>query len=316
MPPHTRAWLQIHFCVILWGFTAILGRLITLPAATLVWWRMVLVAGALLLVRGFWVGLRRMSGRLIWIYAGIGVVVALHWLTFYGSVKLSNASVAATCMALTPVFVAFVEPWIARRPFDARELLFGLAVIPGVALVVGGTPSGMRLGIAIGVLSAFFVSIFGSLNKRFIGHSDALSVTGIEMGAGALVMTLLVPLLVSQQEWWMLPARQDAIYLVALAMGCTLLPFALSLVALRELSAFTTALAINMEPVYAIMLAIVLLGEQRELDASFYIGVAVILVVVFSHPLLLRKRPGSADLALTDGVAGAGQPGRDTNDST
>jgi len=312
MSSSSRAWLQIHFCVVLWGFTAILGKIITLPAVTLVWWRMVLVCGALLLVPRFWAGLRRIPARLIGIYAGIGAVVALHWLTFYGSIKLSNASVAATCMALTPVFVAFIEPWIARRPFDARELLFGIAVIPGVILVVGGTPTGMRLGIAIGVLSALLVGIFGSLNKRFIGHSDALSVTGIEMGAGAAVMTLLVPLL-SAGQWFVLPERQDAFYLLALAMGCTLLPFALSLVALRELSAFTTALAVNMEPVYAVVLAILLLGEQRELSVSFYCGVVVIMAVVFSHPLLMRKRAGAPELPLTDGVAGAGQPGRDTN---
>lgn len=298
MSSHSRAWFQIHFCVILWGFTAILGRLITLPAVTLVWWRMVLVTAALLLVRGFWLGVRAMAPRLIAIYAGIGVVVAVHWLTFYASVKLANASVAATCMALIPVFVSFIEPWLTRRAFDPRELLFGLAVIPGVALVVGGTPGGMRLGIAIGALSAFFASIFGSLNKRFIGDSDALSVTGLEMGAGALVMTLLIPVFAPPGQWFVLPQHQDALYLVALAIGCTLLPFALSLVALRHLSAFTTSLAINMEPVYSILLAVILLGEQRQLDPAFYFGVVIILAAVFSHPWLLRSRPPPPSLPL------------------
>ncbi len=314
LSPHSRSFLQIHFCVVLWGFTAILGKLITLPAATLVWWRMVLVTGALLLIRRFWMGLRQLPRKLIWIYAGTGVVVALHWVTFYESVKLANASVAATCMGLTPVFVAFVEPWIARRRFDARELVFGLAVIPGVMLVVGGTPTEMRAGIAVGAVSSFLVAIFGSLNKRYIGDSDALSVTGIEMGAGAIVMTLLVPLIMAEGQAFVLPSQSDAIYLVLLAIGCTLLPFALSLVALRQLSAFSTALAINMEPVYAIVLAILLLGEQRQLDPAFYLGVAIIVGVVFSHPLFVRRRPES-DAVLTDGVAGAGRPGRDKNGS-
>ncbi|HEU4486144.1 MAG TPA: DMT family transporter [Povalibacter sp.] len=290
MNPHSRAWLQIHFCVVLWGFTAILGRLITLPAVTLVWWRMLLVAGALLLVGRFWTGLRALTPRLIGIYAGIGVVVALHWLTFYGAVKLANASVGATCMALIPVFVSLIEPWLARRRFDPRELLFGIAVIPGVALVVGGTPMDMRPGIAIGALSAFLAAIFSSLNKRYIADSDALSVTGLEMGAGALVVTLLIPVFVPADQWFVLPQRQDAFYLAALAIGCTLLPFALSLAALRHLSAFTASLAINMEPVYSILLAIVLLGEQRELDPAFYLGVVIILAAVFSHPWLLRPR--------------------------
>jgi drug/metabolite transporter (DMT)-like permease len=249
---------------------------------------MVLVAAALLLVRRFWIGLALLPGRLVAIYAGIGVLVALHWLTFYGSIKLSNASVAATCMALTPVFIALVEPFIAGRKFEARELLLGIAVIPGILLVVGATPSAMHLGIAVGSLSALFVAFFGSLNKRFIASSDALSVTGVEMAAGALFLTAVSPLM-HTDAMFVLPDQRDALLLLALAMGCTLLPFALSLVALRQISAFTVALAINMEPVYAILLAIVLLGEQRELDPSFYLGVTIILAVVFCHPWLSRR---------------------------
>lgn len=274
----------------LWGFTAILGKVISLPALSIVWWRMAIVTVALLFVARFWRGLRKLSPRSIGIYAGIGVIVALHWLTFYESIKQSNASVAATCMALTSIFIAFVEPFIARRRFDVRELLFGLAIVPGVLLVVGGTPDDMRAGIAIGALSAFFVAIFSSLNKRFIERGEALTVTGIEMAAGAALLTLAavaVPEVESPFAW---PAPRDAWYLLALAIGCTLLPFALSLVALRKLSTFSTALAVNMEPIYSIVLAMILLGEQRELEPRFYLGVAVILIVVFSHPWLQRVR--------------------------
>ena len=285
MLPTTRALLQIHFCVVLWGFTAILGKLITLGALQLVWWRMVLVSGALLLVKRFWVGLRSLPGKLIGIYAGIGVVVALHWLTFYGSVKLANASVAATCMALTPIFISFVEPYLANRKFDASELLFGVAAVPGVALVVGGTPVEMRIGILVGAISAFFVSIFSSLNKRYIANSPALTVTGIEMAAGALMLTLIAIIVPLDAPLLALPSVHDAWLLAALAMGCTLFPFALSLVALRQISAFSASLAVNLEPIYAIVLAILLLGEQRELAPSFYAGVAIILIVVFMHPL-------------------------------
>ena len=119
----TKAQLQVHFCVLLWGFTAILGKLITLRALQLVWWRMLLVVAALLLVPGVWRGLRRMPRRLLSAYAGIGVLVSLHWLTFYGAIKLANASVAATCIAIAPVFLSLIEPWIARRRFDARVLI-------------------------------------------------------------------------------------------------------------------------------------------------------------------------------------------------
>lgn len=297
-PSRRRALLQIHFCVVLWGFTAILGKLITLAALPLVWWRMLIVSGSLLLVRSFWRGLRVLQPRLIAIYAGIGVIVALHWLTFYGSIKLSNASVAATCMALTPVFIALIEPILAKRRFDPTEVVFGLAVIPGVAMVVGGTPTGMRAGIAVGALSAFFVAIFSSLNKRYIADANALTVTGIEMGAGMVFLTLAGLAFPPSTPLFAWPELRDTWLLLALAMGCTLLPFALSLVALRQLSAFSAMLAVNLEPVYSIVLAILLLGEQRELAPTFYVGVAIILLVMFTHPLWVnRKRMAVGDRA-------------------
>jgi len=293
-----KARLQIHFCVLLWGFTAILGKLISLSALPLVWWRMLLVSGALLLVPRVWRALRAMPVRLRCAYAGIGVLVSLHWLTFYAAIKLSNASVGATCIALGPVFLAFVEPWIARRRFDPRELLLGIAVVPGVALVAGGVPHGMRAGIAVGALSALLVALFGACNKRLAEHGDPLAVTCLELGAGTVFLAALAPLLPHAGPAFPLPGARDALLLLALAFGCTLLPFALVLSALRHVSAFGMQVVTNLEPVYAIVLAIVLLSEQRELDVRFYLGVAVILAAVFAHPLLHRerRRPEHAEL--------------------
>ena len=296
MTPTAKAQLQIHLCVLLWGFTPILGKLISLSALPLVWWRMLIVVVALAFLPRVWRGLRAMSAKLILAYCGIGVIVALHWLTFYGAIKLSNASVAVTCIALAPAFTSVIEPWLTRRPFSWRELLFGIAVLPGVALVVGGVPADMRLGIAVGALSALFVALFGSLNKRMVEHGDALTVTALELGAGALTLTLLAPLMPAifpafAGDLFVMPSTSDALYLLALAMACTLLPFALSLVALKHLSAYGVQLVTNLEPVYAIVLAIVLLGEQHELGGLFYAGVALILAGVFAHPLLVRQPP-------------------------
>lgn len=276
----------MHLSVVLWGFTSILGKLISLRALALVWWRMWMVTAALLLVPRVWRGLLRMRGRLFLAYCGIGVLVALHWLTFYGAIKLANASVAVTCIALAPVFLAMVEPYIAGRRFAPRELLLGVAVVPGVALVVGGISAGMRVGVAVGIVSAFFVAVFGALNKRLIEHGEPLVVTCLELGAGALFLTLLAPLVPHVGPAFPIPGSRDTLLLLALALGCTLLPFSLSLVALRDLSAFTAQLMVNLEPVYAILLAIVLLGEQRELGPAFYAGVAIILGAVFLNPWL------------------------------
>ena len=295
MTDSRKAFLQIHFCVVLWGFTAILGKLITLPALPLTWWRMLIVVAALACVPRVWRGLRAMPARLRWAYAGIGVLVALHWLTFYGSIKLANASVGATCMALATVFTALLEPKLAGRAFSRRELLLGIAVLPGVALVVGGVPVDMRLGIAVGALSALFVALFGSLNKRLVERADPMTMTALELGAGTLALTALAPLIALlfpafAGDLLALPGPRDALMLLALALACTLLPFVLSLVALRHMSAFGAQLAVNMEPVYAIILAIVLLGEQHDLTPAFYAGVAIILGVVLAYPMLVRPR--------------------------
>ena len=295
LTPNAKAQLQIHFCVLLWGFTAILGKMITLPALPLVWWRMLLVVAALAVLPKVWRGLRAMPLRTLLAYSGIGALVALHWLTFYGAVKLANASVAATCIALAPAFTSVVEPWLTRRPFSMRELAFGLAVLPGVALVVGGVPDGMRMGIVVGAVSALLVALFGSLNKRMVDGSDPLTITGVELGAGTLLLTLLAPLMpmllpAFAGDLLLIPRLHDGLLLLALSLVCTLLPFALSLVALRHLSAYGVQLVTNLEPVYAIVLAIVLLGEQRELTPLFYLGVAIILVAVFLHPLLDRNK--------------------------
>jgi drug/metabolite transporter (DMT)-like permease len=156
-----------------------------------------------------------------------------------------------------------------------KEVFFGIAVIPGVALVVGGTPTGMRAGIAIGIIAALFGALFSILNKRYVNEGDAITVTGLEMVVGAVVLLFFSP--------HVLPGRHDALLILVLAIGCTLVPYILSLVALKHLSAFAASLAVNMEPVYAILLAIPLLGEQRELGLAFYGGVAIIMGVVFSH---------------------------------
>ncbi|MEB1529599.1 DMT family transporter [Xanthomonas sp. WHRI 7945] len=294
--PTTKAQLQIHFCVLLWGITAILGKLITLPALPLVWWRMLMVVAALALLPRVWRGLAALTPKLLLGYAAVGALVGLHWLTFYGAIKLANASVAATCIALAPVFTAVIEPWVAKRPFRPSELVFGLAVLPGVALVVGGVPDGMRAGVAMGAVSALFVAAFGSLNKRLVDHADPLTVTALELGAGTLTLTLLAPLLpfvlpALSGPLLVLPSLHDTALLLALALLCTLLPFALALVALRRLSAYAVQLVTNLEPVYAIVFAIVLLDEQKQLTALFYLGVAVILGAVFLHPLLTRDKP-------------------------
>ena len=295
--PTSKALWQIHLCVLLWGFTAILGKLITLPALPLVWWRMLIVVAVLALLPTVWRGIRAMPARARWAYAGIGALVALHWLTFYGAIKLSNASVAATCIAFATPMTALVEPLLTRQKFQPRDMALGLLSLPGIWLVVGGVPDGMHAGIVAGVASALLVALFGTLNKRMVDGGDPLTVTALELGAGTLTLTLLAPLMpllvpAFAGPLLVLPSAIDGFWLVVLALACTLFPFALCLVALRHLSAFTAQLSVNLEPIYAIVLAAILFDEQQELSTRFYVGVAIILAVVFAQGLLARGRKG------------------------
>ncbi|MCX7173190.1 MAG: DMT family transporter [Proteobacteria bacterium] len=283
--------LQIHFCVVMWGFTAILGKLITLAALPLVFWRVLIVSLCLLCWLPLWRQLLNLSRR-DWMHSLVaGILITLHWLCFYGSIKLANASVAATCIALAPVFLSIIEPLLSRQPFVAKELLVALISIPGVMLVVGGIPSAMLGGFALGTLSSLLVAIFSILNKRLAMRVPALSLTAIEMSAGALLLGVLIPvwpLLGATFDW---PGQADLQWLLVLALACTLLPFVVAIVALRKLSAFSAQLAVNLEPVYAIILAWLFLGEGEQLRLPFYAGVAVILAAVLVHVRFHTVKP-------------------------
>lgn len=290
--PHSaaerRAFWQIHFCVLLWGFTAILGKLITLPAQALVVWRMALVALFLAVLPKVWRGICVLPTKLILTYAGIGVIVALHWLTFYAAIKLSNASVAVSCLALGSIFTAVVEPIMTGRKHKISELFLGIMVVPGVVLLVGGVPAGMHLGIVIGIISSFLTAVFATLNKRYVHKAEPESVTFIEMSVGGAFMAIAGIAYFGVESTLMWPNLGDFTLLLILALACTLLPFILSLLALRHISAFATQLALNMEPVYAIVIAALWLKEHQELTPQFYLGVAIILAAVFVQPLLQR----------------------------
>ena len=279
-----QAYLQLHACVILWGFTAILGRLISLPAVQLVCWRMALVAVVLLAVRRTWFGVAGMPRRSVFVFVAIGLIVAAHWVAFYTSIKISNASVAVACLGLGSIFAAIIEPIVMRRPHERLELLLGVLAVPGVVLIVGGVPLEMRLGIAAGVVAALLSAIFTTLNKRFASSGDPFAITFLEMTAGAVVLS--VPAALSGLT---LPTQMDAIWLVVLAVACTLLPFVMWIQSLKHVSAFSTLLILNLEPVYAILLAAVLFQEYEDLTPLFYGGTAIVLLTVVLQPQLRRR---------------------------
>lgn len=291
MDPVRRAWLELHFAVLCFGFTAILGTWISLPALSLVWWRVGLTSVSLILLLRGWGALGRMPARMLWQYAGIGVVVALHWVAFYGAIKLANASIALVCMATTALFTAFLEPLILGRRLLRVEVVLGLLMVPGMLLFVQNIGEGQWLGVVVGLVSALLAALFSILNKKMISKGSPLEITLLELGSafGFLSVLLLI--------WWgtaeaapvIRPQPGDWIPLLVLSLVCTTLAYVLALRALRHLTAFASNLTINLEPVYGIALAILLLGEHRELSPGFYAGVVLILAAVLSYPWL-RKR--------------------------
>ena len=278
-----KAYLQLHACVVLWGLTAILGRLISLPAVQLVHWRMALVAVVLLGLRRTWVGLAGTPRHSIVVFVAIGSVVAAHWVAFYTSIKISNASVAVACLGFGSIFAAIIEPIVMRRPHERLEILLGILAVPGVVLIVGGVPLEMRLGIAAGIVAALLSAIFTTLNKRFGSNGDPFAITCLEMSAGAVLLS--VPAALSGLT---MPSQMDAIWLMVLAIVCTLLPFVMWIQSLKYVSAFSTLLILNLEPVYAILLAAALFQEYEDLTPLFYGGTAIVLLTVVLQPQLRR----------------------------
>ena len=284
-----RALAQLHVCVLLWGFTAILGKLITLPASNLVVWRMALVTLMLAAIPSVWRGIATMTHRSIVTYAGIGVVLALHWLTFYAAIKLANASVAVSCVALGSIFTAALEPRLTGRPYEPREFLLGLVAVPGVMLVAGGIPAGMLPGLGIGIVSAFLTALLSTLNKRHVGAGSAEALTFVQIGAGTLFVAAGMLVVEGVESLRSLPGHDDLALLLVLAVACTLLPYVLWLRALQHISAFATQLALNLEPVYAIVIAALWFREDRELSVGFYAGVLLILSAVVIQPVLRAR---------------------------
>lgn len=287
-----RAYFELHIAVFLFGFTAILGKIISLSELPLVWYRLLLTSPALLLIL-LWT---KRPVKLPWSetrkLAGIGALVALHWLTFYGSIKASNASVTLSCLAATTLFTSVLEPLITGRKFRWFEAAIGLFIIWGIYLIF--TFQQMFLtGIVLGLLSAFLAALFSVLNKKLISGRDTYIVTFYELTSGLLCMTLLIPVyLYFQPEMNWIPSDMDWLWLGLLAWLCTVLAYTLSLNALRYISAFTSNLTINLEPVYGIILAWLILSENEQLHPGFYAGTAIILASVGIYPLLKSRFGG------------------------
>jgi drug/metabolite transporter (DMT)-like permease len=286
-----KAYLQLHIAVLLFGVTAILGKLISLNSLPLVWNRLWVAVIGLLFIPGAIRGLKQMNYKSIALFLGIGLIVAVHWITFYGSIKLGDsASVTLACMATASLFTSVLEPLITKSKFQLMELVLGAFVIIGI-LFLTGVGRAYTEAIVVGLISAFLAALFSTLNKKYIGSNNSISISVLELSSGFILISLLYPLLRWQfpEMRWM-PVKTDWVYLLILGLLCTSVAYVLALSALKHLSAFISNLSVNLEPVYGILLAIWLLNEDKDLNQNFYIGTGIILAAVLLHPILTKVK--------------------------
>lgn len=277
-----RDYALLHFYVVVVGFTAIIGHYIQLPASSLVTWRTTLSGLAIFA----WLGWKKRRSSSVKIpnyklrnMVLTGVVLGLHWLCFYGSLKLANVSITLTGMATTSLFTACLEPLITKRPFKRSELGIGLLIILGLGLVISFAHD-YWLGLIVAVLAAILAAVFPCYNKRYVQQGyPALTITAYEM-VGATIVCGIVMLATGSR---FTPSLSDWFWLILLAGVCTVYAFALSVHLLKRMTAYTTSLALNFEPVYGILLAAWLLNDDENFDPRFYLGVVVIVAANFLH---------------------------------
>lgn len=302
----------MHLAVILWGFTGVLGKAISLDAPMLVWYRMLFTAAimaAILTWRGAWQNINgKDTGRL----ALIGSIICLHWVAFYAAIKFANISVALVCLSTAGIFTSVLDPWINEGKHDIKEILLGSLAILGVYLIYRYQVS-FGIGITFGVAAAILSSVFTVLNKKMSHKYPARIMVFYEMTTGFIFISLLLPLLFyyapgtkflprSADLLGLKWAENDWLWIVIMSLCCTVWAQSLALSALKKLSSFTATLSVNLEPVYGIILAFIFYNENREiifikgsdkLNLGFIMGMGLIILSVLLQMLRL-VRPKSA----------------------
>lgn len=298
-----KSLLQLHSAVFLWGFTGILGRIISLNAPLLVGYRMLftcLILVVLLTAGRKWVKYKRRDFLTV---VGVGVLFAIHWFFFFQSIKLANASIAMLCLATASVFIAILQPLIRKTAFRPKEIAIGLIALVGVGCIyfiqpAEDTTSGMldfQAGVVYGVLAAILSAVFTIFNKPLSEKYPSQPTVFWEMLSGFAVICISLPFLFPE-DWHNLsvPAGQDLAALLVLAVFCTVIAQSLALKALKHLDAFTVTLSVNLEPIYGMIFAFILFKENEQLNAGAFLGIGLILsslvLQVYSHRRQARKQ--------------------------
>jgi drug/metabolite transporter (DMT)-like permease len=286
-----RAFFQLHIAIFLAGFTGVLGRLITLNEVVLVWYRIMIACvvlwGSLLFGKQ-----KPSASRKLFLQAsGVGFILALHWITFYAGIKISNVSTALVCLSAMGFFTAILEPLMLRRSFDMVEVLLGLLAIAGISIVFHFDPR-FKLGILISLFSALLASIFPVLNRQILQKMDAGTATRYQLSGGFLFITLLMPVYLHFNPVdRLLPSLADWGWLLVLGILCTVVGYDLFMKALQKIPAFTVNLSYNLEPIYGVAMAFIIYREDKEVSPGFYYGFLLIIAAVILQSRRIKRMP-------------------------
>jgi drug/metabolite transporter (DMT)-like permease len=287
----SRDYLKLHFIVFLWGFSAILGKLVTIPAVEMVWYRSVFAAVGMGVVIYFSHGSFRVSrSDLIRLFA-IGAIVAVHWLAFFGSARVANVSVSLVGFATNSLWAALLEPWFNKTRIKKYELLLGLLVISGLYIIFSFDFQ-YKLGLLIGIFAGFTSSLFSVFNSRMVKRVSARTITFYEMVGAFLTIGLLLPFLQLRAvglQWPEPPSAMDFLYITILAGVCSVYAYTVAVDLMKRISVFMIQLTLNLEPLYGIIMAVIIFGNEEKMDLNFYMGTAVILSAVITYPMVKRR---------------------------
>lgn len=284
-----KAFLQLHIAVFLAGFTGILGRLITLNEGMLVWYRLMLTAATMWILSGLLKKLQKIPLVDILKISGVGFIAAMHWVTFYGSIKYSNVSVALVCFSSIGFFTALFEPLILNKRINKVELLLGLVTLSGIYIIFH-FDSQYKTGIIIGIISAILASLFPIFNREFLKRINVETMLTWQQTGGLLVLSVLLPFYLQKFPIeTFIPSLENIGWLLVLSWICSVIAFQLSSNALKRLSAFTVNLTYNLEPVYGIILAFMVYKENQFLSKWFFVGFAIIAAALIIHLIMLVK---------------------------
>ncbi|WP_034924920.1 DMT family transporter [Gillisia sp. CAL575] len=291
-----RSYLHFHVIVFIWGFTAVLGALISLDAVPLVWYRMLIAIGFIFLYIKWKKRDLKLTRRKLVVLIIAGMVIALHWLTFFGAIKVSNVSITLALLSTGAFFTSILEPIFYKRKFVGYEILFGLLVIVGLYIIFQ-VETKYTLGIVLGLISAFLSAVFTLINGKLIKDTAPSVISFYELLTGVVGISIYLTIMTFSSGGdkgfnlaFFTVSAEDWLYLLILATICTAYAFIAAVAVMKHLSPYTIMLTINLEPIYGIFLAFLIFGSKEQMNPQFYYGALLILSTVILNGILKTKR--------------------------